>query len=558
MASEDEERALENQLEEQLHELKDSLTSLDDALSSDPSDSELLSIQEELVQSIKDAENRLLHLKRARLLRQVDEAAARQSSSQIPKDVEVVHIDDTDGEAAAHQSSNQIGDDVEVVHIDDSDGEAEPVEEPDGFAVGSKCRFRFTNGRWYSGKIIEFEGSDVAKISFLTPTSDNMLMCKFFRQQRCRFGTSCRMSHGMLHFTLLFSDKQKTFFNGGIVLGLALASGVDVPLSSLKDYVPAVWDQSLVGSSILAMTDRSVGIWREAELQAWDSELRMGKVVFRDDGSSAKLEPEAMSLCEYGIVSEEEDGDTSSEQSVSSDCEEESPGGLGFLGSANQQRGIQKETAIFAKWENHTRGIASKMMASMGYREGMGLGASGQGMVNPIPVKVLPAKQSLDHALESQRGEESKENHGKKRSRGGKRKREKKFAEAARAAKASAKNEEEARPDVFSFINDQLAMHGKAVNGGGSAKKEQAKGSVEKKVDRRALVAYEDEVKDLKMQVVRLEEMANRNRKEKLVYEATMRRLKVARKALEDAQATHASATNAIVSKEKEKKWLKF
>ncbi|CAN1184903.1 Zinc finger CCCH domain-containing protein 18, partial [Linum perenne] len=530
MASEDEERALENQLEEQLHELKDSLTSLDDALSSDPSDSELLSIQEELVQSIKDAENRLLHLKRARLLRQVDEAAARQSSSQIPKDVEVVHIDDTDGEAAAHQSSNQIGDDVEVVHIDDSDGEAEPVEEPDGFAVGSKCRFRFTNGRWYSGKIIEFEGSDVAKISFLTPTSDNML----------------------------FSDKQKTFFNGGIVLGLALASGVDVPLSSLKDYVPAVWDQSLVGSSILAMTDRSVGIWREAELQAWDSELRMGKVVFRDDGSSAKLEPEAMSLCEYGIVSEEEDGDTSSEQSVSSDCEEESPGGLGFLGSANQQRGIQKETAIFAKWENHTRGIASKMMASMGYREGMGLGASGQGMVNPIPVKVLPAKQSLDHALESQRGEESKENHGKKRSRGGKRKREKKFAEAARAAKASAKNEEEARPDVFSFINDQLAMHGKAVNGGGSAKKEQAKGSVEKKVDRRALVAYEDEVKDLKMQVVRLEEMANRNRKEKLVYEATMRRLKVARKALEDAQATHASATNAIVSKEKEKKWLKF
>ncbi|CAN0860506.1 Zinc finger CCCH domain-containing protein 18 [Linum grandiflorum] len=306
------------------------------------------------------------------------------------------------------------------------------------------------------------------------------------------------------------------------------------------------------------MTNRSVGIWREAELQSWDNELGIAKVIFRDDGSSAKLQPEDMSLSDHGLVSDEEDGDTSSEQSDSSDREEEeeeNPGGLGFLGSTNQQRGIQKETAIFAKWENHTRGIASKMMANMGYREGMGLGASGQGMVNPIPVKVLPAKQSLDHALESQRGgEESKESRGKKRSRGGKRKREKKFAAAARAAKASAKNQEEARPDVFSFINDQLAMH----DGGGSAKKEQRKGSVEKKVDRRALVAYEEEVNDLRMQVERLEEMANRNRKEKLVYGGTMRRLKEARKALEDAEATHASATFAIVSKEQEKKWLKF
>ncbi|XP_054819435.1 zinc finger CCCH domain-containing protein 18-like [Prosopis cineraria] len=496
MASE-EERHLETQLELQLQEQRDSLSALNDALVSDPANPELLAVHEELVQAIKDAEEGLLHLKRTRLLHEADSVLSRSNLSTPTEKVEP---------------------------FEPTDVEPDPLEEQH-YSVGSKCRFRHTDGRWYNGQVVQLNSSS-AKISFLTPTSENMVMCKFFLQQRCRFGTNCRLSHG-----------------------------IDVPLSSLRKYVPTIWKQNLVGSSIWAVSDVNAGIWKEAELASWDEELGVGQVVFRDDGSSVNLGAEAIASSECAEVSDEE-SDSSLEQSDFSDYEEDDPQGLGFLESTNLQRGIQTETAIFAKWENHTRGVASKMMANMGYREGMGLGVSGQGMLNPVPVKVLPPKQSLDHALESHKDkvEESKDNQGKKRSRGGKRKRDKKFAEAIRVAK----EEEESVSDVFTLINNQLAKHGEAINGG-SVKKQQSKGSGEgKKVDRRALIAYEDEVKDLRIRVEKLEEMVNRNRKEKVVYEAAMRKLIETRKALTEAEAAHVSASNAVVSKEKEKRWLKF
>ncbi|XP_038695158.1 zinc finger CCCH domain-containing protein 22 isoform X2 [Tripterygium wilfordii] len=495
MANE-EERILENQLELQLEEQRDSLAALKEALASDPSNAELISVHEELVLAIQDAEEGLLQLKRARLLREADSVL---------------------------YGTCRADEDVKSEPRDATDIEPELLEEQI-YSVGSKCRFRYSDGRWYNGQIVELQGSGWAKISFLTPTAENMLICKFFLQQRCRFGSNCRLSHG-----------------------------VDVSLSSLKRYVPTMWEQSLVGSTVWAIPDSNTGVWREAELKSWDSELRIGEVAFRGGGGSAKLGIEAIESSEYAQMNDEEESYSSSDQSDSSDYEEDSSQGLGFLESTTSQRGIQKETAIFTKWENHTRGIASRMMANMGYREGMGLGASGQGMLDPILVKVLKPKQSLDHALQSIEDKGGNESHRKKRSRGGKRKRDKKFAAATQAAKAK----EDSKVDIFSLINNQLAMQGEALNGG-SLKKHPRNGSEDRQVDRRALVAYDDEIKDLRVQVEKLEEMVSRNRNEKVVYEAALRKLNETRKSLADAEAAHASASNAVVSKEKEKKWLKF
>lgn len=331
-----------------------------------------------------------------------------------------------------------------------------------------------------------------------------------------------------------------------------------LPTSSLKQYIPTIWQQSLVGSSIWAISGGHSGIWRKAELESWDDELALAQVVFQDDGSSAKLGTDALSISEYAEMSDDEDDDSSLRTSESSEEEEDGENetghqGLGFL-DATTARGIQTDTALFAKWEHHTRGIASKMMANMGYREGMGLGVSGQGMLDPITAKVLLPQQSLDHAVASNETEENRAGHGKKRSRGGKRKRDRKYAEAVRAAKAV-----EQQSDVFSFINTHLAGQDVANGSRSRLKKETADAQkITKKEDRRSLIAYDDEVKELRNRAEKLEEMVNRNRNDKAVCEAALKKLNETRKALADAEAAHASASSAVVNKEKEKRWLKF
>ncbi|KAH9615246.1 hypothetical protein KSS87_013705 [Heliosperma pusillum] len=505
--ADEEERILEEQLEVQLQEQKDSLSAIKHALTFDPDNAELLSVEEELITSIKDAEEGLLGLKRARLLREAD---AMQGFTEL-------------------HNVTPSSEDLQAEPLNPTDVEVETLEEPKS-RVGLKCRFRHTDGRWHNGQIVELKDSTYATVSFLTPVSENTMMCKFFLQQRCRFGANCRLSHG-----------------------------TQVPLSSLKKYVSPNWGQSHVGATILAVSKTRPGIWRNAELKSWDNENNQGVIVFRDDGSSDMVGNEAIALSQRSNSSDDDDESDylSHDGSSSSDSEEDRlPQGLGFVETTALQRGVQTDTTIFATWENHTRGVASKMMANMGYREGMGLGSSGQGMVDPIPVKVLPPKQSLEHALRSSKKEGSQGSQDKKkRSRGGKRKRDKKFAEAARAAK----QEEEQRPDVFSLINSHLAAHSQMVNNtnnNDSSKKQKSKEN--KKEDRRSLIAYEEEAKELRVRVEKLEEMVNRNKKEKAVYEVAMRKLSETRKALAETEARHASASNALTNKDKEKKWLRF
>ncbi|CAN6245809.1 unnamed protein product [Urochloa humidicola] len=145
---EDEAASIERQLEQQLQEQQSSLAAVDEALAADPSNADLLEVHEELLAAIKDAEEGLVDLKRSRLVKQIDDIFSNaEPASQAPE--------------------------VAVEPLDPDDVGPEPLVSHD-FSVGSKCRFRHNDGRWYNGCIIGFEGSGEARISFLTPTSENM------------------------------------------------------------------------------------------------------------------------------------------------------------------------------------------------------------------------------------------------------------------------------------------------------------------------------------------------------------------------------------------------
>jgi hypothetical protein len=302
-------------------------------------------------------------------------------------------------------------------------------------------------------------------------------------------------------------------------------------LDALRDYEPPEWKDIELGSAVLA--EAGNGLWKAAELESWTEGQQYASIVFSADGKRMDVFKDDLAVSEYAEASD--DSEESEEESIEDDDDEES-----FL------FGVQTETITFAHWEKHTRGVASKMMANMGFREGMGLGKAGQGITVPVKVQMRPSKLSLGYEKEEVQTDLVKKK--KKKTRGGKRKRDQKWAAAQRAAKSKMEIMEETN-NVFDFINHQLATDTKATKPTPESGKQ---------ANRQSIVAHEDEIKILRSRVSKLQEMATRNRKEKAVFEAVDRKLVEARKALASAEAAHATTMHAVHSKEKERKWLRF
>lgn len=349
-------------------------------------------------------------------------------------------------------------------------------------------------------------------------------------------------------------------------------AGLEIQLNALRNFKLTNWNDVPLGSHVLAESGN--GLWRGAELETWDATQQCASIVFSADGRRrVDVTTDNLAVAEYASASDESSDNNSSDdddvyEDISDTEFDDRPPTLGLFMGSVAPSGIQTETVTFAEWETHTRGVASKMMASMGFREGMGLGKMGQGITQPVKVQMLPSRQSLEFANERQQAKKSGStenktgNNGRKKTRGGRRKREKKWAAAQRIAKSKTQEFEDSQ-NVFSFINQQLAAqkgnNELNVRSNGSDFVQSVGVTVEsEKANRRTIVAHEDEIKDLRNKVNKLQQMAARNRKEKVVYEAVGRKLVEAQKTLANAEAMHATTTNAVHSKERERKWLRF
>ncbi|KAL6747864.1 hypothetical protein V8C86DRAFT_1250861 [Haematococcus lacustris] len=132
------------------------------------------------------------------------------------------------------------------------------------------------------------------------------------------------------------------------------------------------------------------------------------------------------------------------------------------------EAGVHKGTLHYAAWEQHSRGIASKLLAAMGYVKGSGLGSRGTGRVEPLQVLLQAGKQGLGRGQQGQ-GEAAGDRSGRKRKRGGERSRRRKHAAAAAAAKEGVREQRSAQeaaggaPGLFAFINASLGDSSEAA-----------------------------------------------------------------------------------------------
>ncbi|KAG1680172.1 hypothetical protein FOA52_000285 [Chlamydomonas sp. UWO 241] len=275
--------------------------------------------------------------------------------------------------------------------------------------------------------------------------------------------------------------------------------------------------------------------------------------------------------------------------------------------------GAQSDTAHFATWEAHSRGIASRLMARMGYVHGTGLGPDGrQGSAAPLAVTMLPARQGLGGAKNApsragagggarsggaRGGGADKDGGaaGKKRKRGGERARRRKYADESRAVRESKRDGEAkavrnggagATPGMFSFINAQLGDNSEAAakikgmeatmmksthirfgdgpTAGGQGKAAgghagKAAGAAAAAEDRSALVKQQSAIAACEGKVAHFKAMLQRNSHNSALARQVEATLATAQQELVDAQRESARMRRRITGKEAQKTfWGKF
>lgn len=412
-------------------------------------------------------------------------------------------------------------------------------------------RFLAPNGQWHLGRLLRQDDSS-ATVQFEYPTEPYML-------QSLQIANTALQPH-------------REGLKQPAVSELPPGSIVYVRLKSNELLQRAELDSINFDTATASVTIVSTGAQHQAPLAA---------VVLQET-----VQPD-----HHGDASSSQDGaDTSDGDMSLSEDEEDEPGStqlynavsLAVLGAdqaATQAAaaGPQTDTAYFATWEEGTRGIGSKLLASMGYVKGTGLGRNQAGIANPLAVSLYPSGAGLGSVPVTEACS-SKAN--KKRKRGGLRARQKKFASQNRANKAQHRDEqakhetETGDAGIFSLINSRLGdqsrqrhMHGSTnhVIEQQASTPRQSKFSDGARIqaspkpqDRKSLIAHQDHVAALRQKASKLEAMAARNSNDKVISAQVARELQKVKSEIVASEAAGSGHATLLSDKERQKKWMKF
>ena len=330
---------------------------------------DLVSLQTDLEQLISLTKQNLVELKKEQLLKELE------------------GYDDSSTEIKSAEKHNDEGA-SSGLSLDPKEGGSSPNIDASSLE-GVKCQapFKSVNAatEFYHNAVIFAVDSDCltdenvsyenlkVQVVFSNPTCQKMIPCKYYIDGKCNFAEDrCRHSHGEV-----------------------------VSLAKLKEFRDPEYENLTEGSGVLALYESSE-LWKHATVEGVEHDKETGSTVhvrFSHDNKKIITLPlehvvplNDSSNCDSG--SSDEDGDDTQGIVKAAIEPENDPHSV-----RNLLDKIDGSVAAIGGWESHTKGIGSKLMASMGYIHGTGLGKLSEGRREPVPIMIYPSGCSIDYCM---------------------------------------------------------------------------------------------------------------------------------------------------------------
>ncbi|KAI8771006.1 zinc finger CCCH-type with G patch domain-containing protein [Biomphalaria glabrata] len=387
----------ENNLEASLEVYKLQVSQVEQAIQVAGETPDLNQLRNDLLELIKLTEDNLLQLKKARLLKALDEQSVPVGSTSTSLDDEFAafqssladelspansNIDSSStNQSTSHcaGASSLINKDPDSFDSSDSDDSEDDAADGSSYfsdLIGTKCRAPFHHeygGHHYGNAMIWSADppSDITdakeymvRVIFLNPVHPSLITCSYYLDGQCRFSDQdCRRSHG--HPVLV--SELKPFIEPD-------HSKIKEGCRCLAKFTDEVW---YPGTVVDICDDHQVNVRFDSQKE--ESTVLVEHVLPLESESDSEDDDD------------KSDDDAHRDTAKSHNDDDERPAYMWTPAQTTDKMGA---------WETHTKGIGSKLMAKMGYITGQGLGPEGLGRAEPVPIMLLPQGKSLDKIME--------------------------------------------------------------------------------------------------------------------------------------------------------------